>query len=521
MIELPIGENFEAFVDWLKESFSGFFSLVSDVLDFSITVLENTLLLNSQTLYASVLFGLLLALIMGFVVRRFLGRKSFMPAIVVTLILFGAVESWRLSHLSSEITEAIATEMGDDFQSLQSLLSRAAPADFDQAGLTLQAVAERMPSDLQRDTPAYEVGDALEDSLRDIRRARTGDYEDVYDALDASLKTIEEEAYAVDAESLQAIEFERERYQTLILIEESEDLVKDFQELVEDDEAVLKNEFINQRTYNELIALLDHTIKFYADLDHDLSEQATRAELHISSLNPNYLSWYPPVATILLLSLIAGLIAGRGIVILTVAGMFLVCSMDMWMPTVESLALVLSATLFALTIGVPMGVAAARSPLIDRCTRPILDFMQTMPAFVYLIPAVIFFGLGPVPGAMATLIFAMPPAVRLTSLGIRQVPGEVVEAAQAFGATNRQLLFKAQLPIAMPTILAGVNQTIMLALSMVVIGGMIGAGGLGEVVLTGITQMKLSIGFEGGIAVVILAIYLDRVTQALGTPKSK
>lgn len=521
MIELPIGENFEAFVDWLKESFSGFFSLVSDVLGFSITVLENTLLLNSQTLYASVLFGLLLALIMGFVARRFLGHKSFIPAIVATLILFGAAESWRLGHLSSEITEALATEMSADFQGLQDGLNNAAPEDFDQAGERLKAVSESLPSDLQRDTPAYEVEDALKGSLRDIRRARTGDYEDVYDALDDSLETIKEEAYSVDAEQLQAIELERARYQTLLLIEESEDLIDDFQDLVEDDEAVLKNEFINQRSYNELIALLDHAVEFYADRDSGLSEQAARAELHISSLNPNYLSWYPPAATIFLLAMIAGLIAGRGIVILTIAGMLLVCSMDMWVPTVESLALVLSATLFALTIGVPMGVAAAGSPLIDRCTRPVLDFMQTMPAFVYLIPAVIFFGLGPVPGAMATLIFAMPPAVRLTSLGIRQVPEEVVEAAQAFGATNRQLLFKAQLPIAMPTILAGVNQTIMLALSMVVIGGMIGAGGLGEVVLTGITQMKLSIGFEGGIAVVILAIYLDRVTQALGTPKSK
>ena len=190
-------------------------------------------------------------------------------------------------------------------------------------------------------------------------------------------------------------------------------------------------------------------------------------------------------------------------------------------PTIESLALVLSATLFALIIGIPVGIAAARSETVHNITRPILDFMQTMPAFVYLIPAVIFFGLGKVPGAMATLIFAMPPAVRLTSLGIRQVPSEVVEAAEAFGATPRQMLFKAQLPIAMITILAGVNQTIMLALSMVVIGGMIGAGGLGEVVLSGITQLKLGLGFEGGIAVVILAIYLDRVTQALGSPNTK
>ena len=139
--------------------------------------------------------------------------------------------------------------------------------------------------------------------------------------------------------------------------------------------------------------------------------------------------------------------------------------------------------------------------------------MQTMPAFVYLIPAVLFFGLGPVPGAFATVIFAMPPVVRLTDLGIRQVPADIVEATRSFGATSTQLLYKVQLPLALPTIMTGVNQTIMLSLSMVVIAAMISAGGLGEIVLRGITQMKIGLGFEGGIAVVILAIILDRITQ--------
>jgi glycine betaine/proline transport system permease protein len=521
MIELPIGENFESFVDWLKDSFSGFFDFISDVLDFSITVLENTLLLNSQTLYASVIFGLLFALVAGFVARRFLGRKGFIPVVLATLILFGFAETLRLGQLSSEITEGEAATMLTDFQNLQDGLSTLAPEDFEQPRQALQLVAQALPADLVRDTPAYKVDDVIDDSLRDIRRARSGDYEDVYEALDASLETIQAEAYVIEPEHLQAIETERARYKTFMLIEESADLVDDFQELVADQEVVLKSEFINQRSYDGLIALLDHSIQFYAERDSHLSEVAAQAEAHLRSLNPKQLAWYPPLATMWLLAMIAGLIAGRGIVVFTILGMLVIRSMGMWIPTVESLALVLSATLFALTIGVPMGVGAARSPMVDRCTRPILDFMQTMPAFVYLIPAVIFFGLGKVPGAMATLIFAMPPAVRLTSLGIRQVPSEVVEAAQAFGATNRQLLIKAQLPIAMPTILAGVNQTIMLALSMVVIGGMIGAGGLGKVVLSGITQMKLGLGFEGGIAVVILAIYLDRVTQALGAPKSQ
>ena len=147
--------------------------------------------------------------------------------------------------------------------------------------------------------------------------------------------------------------------------------------------------------------------------------------------------------------------------------------------------------------------------------RPILDFMQTLPAFVYLIPAVLLFKLGPVPGVIATLIFSLPPAVRLTNLGIRQVPVEIKEACKAFGATPKQMLLKAELPVALPTIMAGVNQTIMLALSMVVISGMIGAGGLGNVVLKGITQLRIDMGFEGGISIVILAIFLDRITQAL------
>lgn len=147
--------------------------------------------------------------------------------------------------------------------------------------------------------------------------------------------------------------------------------------------------------------------------------------------------------------------------------------------------------------------------------------MQTMPAFVYLIPSVFFFGLGKMPGAIATLIFAMPPVVRLTNLGIRQVPQDVVEAAISFGSTPSQMLRKVQIPLAMPTILTGINQTIMLSLSMVVISSMIGASGLGEIVLNGVTQMQPGKGFEGGIAVVILAIILDRLTQSIGKKTNK
>lgn len=206
----------------------------------------------------------------------------------------------------------------------------------------------------------------------------------------------------------------------------------------------------------------------------------------------------------------------RGVALFTLISMFIIDWMGYWQETMQTLALVITAVFIALLIGIPLGIWASKKDMVEKIVRPILDFMQTLPAFVYLIPAVLFFQLGKVPGVIATLIFALPPVVRLTNLGIRQVPKEIKEAAISFGSTNKQMLIKAELPIAMPTIMAGVNQTIMLALSMVVIAGMIGAGGLGNVVLRGITQLKIGEGFEGGISIVFLAIFLDRITQALG-----
>jgi ABC-type proline/glycine betaine transport system permease subunit len=170
---------------------------------------------------------------------------------------------------------------------------------------------------------------------------------------------------------------------------------------------------------------------------------------------------------------------------------------------------------------VPVGIWAARSRRVSSVVRPVLDFMQTLPVFVYLIPAVFFFGIGVVPGVVATTVFAIPPAVRLTELGIRSVDREVVEASIAFGAKPRQLLREVQVPLAMPSIMAGVNQTIMLALSMVVIAGLVGAGGLGAVVVRGISTLDVGAGFEGGLAVVFLAIYLDRLTNALAAPRRR
>jgi glycine betaine/proline transport system permease protein len=200
------------------------------------------------------------------------------------------------------------------------------------------------------------------------------------------------------------------------------------------------------------------------------------------------------------------------------AALLLIVGMGLWKETMETLALVIAATAIAITIGVPLGILMARSPIATAGTRPLLDLMQTMPAFVYLIPAAMFFGLGAVPGTIATVIFSMPPVVRLTALGLTQVNREFIEAGLAFGCTDRQLLLKVQFPLALPSIMAGVNQTIMLGLSMVVIASMIGAGGLGNTVLTGIQRLDVGLGFEGGLAVVILAIILDRLTQSLSRP---
>ena len=226
----------------------------------------------------------------------------------------------------------------------------------------------------------------------------------------------------------------------------------------------------------------------------------------------------PPFWVIMLLA--AGLaLATRGWKFMTgtILGLLVIVGVDQWENAMDTLALVLVASLLAIAFSVPLGILAAKSTVASNIIRPILDFMQTMPAFVYLIPALILFRVGVVPGIVATIIFAMAPGVRLTELGIRGVDREVVEAGQAFGASPWRILRQIQLPLAMPTIMAGINQVIMLSLSMVVIAGMVGAGGLGAQVVASLNRIDVALGFEAGLAVVILAIFLDRLTAALGT----
>jgi len=228
------------------------------------------------------------------------------------------------------------------------------------------------------------------------------------------------------------------------------------------------------------------------------------------------LSSPPFLVVALVLAALAFLAKGWKLALGSLVGFAVIAGVDQWDNAMSSLALVLLAAAIALLIAVPLGIWAARNDTVSATVRPVLDFMQTMPAFVYLIPTVVIFLTGPVPGIVATVVFALAPGVRFTELGIRQVDREVVEAGHAFGSTPGRILRQIQLPLAMPTIMAGVNQVIMLSLSMVVISGMVGAGGLGRDVVAGLSSIDVALGFEGGLAVVILAMFLDRVTGALG-----
>ena len=236
----------------------------------------------------------------------------------------------------------------------------------------------------------------------------------------------------------------------------------------------------------------------------------------INALEPleTFMKWLPWPVTIIALAAISWYIVGRKMAMFSSAAMLLLGLFGLWESTMETAALMVVTVTLCVLIAVPLGIWASQSDLLDAILRPLLDGMQTMPSFVYLVPAIAFFSLGNVPAVLATLIYAVPPAVRLTNLGIRQVPEETIEAVDSFGATKWQSMIKVKIPLAMPTIMAGVNQTILMALAMVVIASLVGAGGLGEDVLRGLGRIEPGNTLLAGLGIVFLAIIIDRITQS-------
>ncbi|NWH06545.1 ABC transporter permease [Desulfobacter latus] len=223
----------------------------------------------------------------------------------------------------------------------------------------------------------------------------------------------------------------------------------------------------------------------------------------------------PPIIIIGILTFCAWRFSGWALAVFSIIAMIFIGLIGFWADTMTTLAMVLASVFFSTIVGVPVGIAAGRSDRVETIIRPFLDAMQTTPSFVYLVPIVMLFSVGNVAGVLATIIFAMPPIIRLTSLGIRGVHRELVEAAKAFGATRKQVLFKVQIPLAMPTILAGLNQTIMMALAMVVIAALIGAGGLGSPVIQGLNTLDIGLAVMAGLSIVLVAVLLDRITQSM------
>mgnify|MGYP001113623302 CR=1 FL=1 len=235
------------------------------------------------------------------------------------------------------------------------------------------------------------------------------------------------------------------------------------------------------------------------------------------------LQWFfttlPAPVVILVFVLLAWRFAGRGVAVFTLLSLVLVGYLGLWSETMVTLSMVISSVFFCAVIGIPLGIMSGRSDRFQAWLRPCLDAMQTIPPFVYLVPVVMLFSIGTVSGILATIVFSLPPIIRLTSLGIRQVHPELIEAALAFGATSGQVLRKVQFPLALPSIMAGLNQTLMMALSMVVIAALIGAGGLGNPVVQGLNTLQIGLATIGGLAIVLLAMVLDRISQGFVQPK--
>ncbi|RYL95736.1 proline/glycine betaine ABC transporter permease [Sporolactobacillus sp. THM7-4] len=228
-----------------------------------------------------------------------------------------------------------------------------------------------------------------------------------------------------------------------------------------------------------------------------------------------------PVVFILLFVAVVFWRRGWGAALFTLLGLLLVYDLGYWAHAMQTFALVVTSVALSMIIGLPLGILSGIYDPFKKMVTPILDFMQTMPSFVYLIPAIFLFGTGMPPGVVATIVFAMPPTIRMTSLGIRQVPADLIEASDSFGSTTWQKLFKVQLPLATPTILAGINQSIMLSLSMVVVASLVGAPGLGADVYLAVTSLRTDIGVEAGLCIVIIAMMLDRISQKTRTRKVK
>jgi len=257
--------------------------------------------------------------------------------------------------------------------------------------------------------------------------------------------------------------------------------------------------------------LVDNYREFFQTLKWPVEQMLNGFEHGLNSLHPTII--------IAVVCLAAWRFSGKRLALFSFLSMMVVGSLGLWEDTMITLAMVLSSVVICTLFGVPLGIMAGRSDRFETTLRPILDAMQTTPAFVYLVPIVMLFSVGNVAGVLATIIFALPPIIRLTSLGIRGVHPELVEAAQAFGATRWQVLVKVQIPLALPTILAGLNQTIMMALSMVVIAALIGAGGLGSPVILGLNTLDIGRAVVGGVGIVLMAIVLDRITQSMAQKK--
>lgn len=255
--------------------------------------------------------------------------------------------------------------------------------------------------------------------------------------------------------------------------------------------------------------IFDKMIVYISPITNALS---SGLETFLDSIETFLLLW-PPLLFVAALGLIVWFFVDKKYSILIAISLILLYGLDLWEQTMSTVGLVLAGTSLSLLLGIPLGILAALNNTAEKIIKPILDFMQTLPSFVYLIPAVVFFGLGKVAALSAILIFAVPPAIRLTNLGIRQVPAEMIEAAKSFGSTKFQILKDVQLPLALPTIMTGVNQCIMMSLSMSVIAAMIGAGGLGRDVLKAMQTVDIGLGIESGLSIVIIAIIMDRISQ--------